>query len=162
MIVGVNRNKINAYYQEIRERIFRQTLQESGLERKEFELDESSLGAKRVRGKLFQFGKKPYGCLKKNRKCSKIHRIGFVQDLLFTGELIRCGCLLNLLLEQTLSKDEYGRKIQELRTPKMDFSLSLENLKQNRHEIADIAVKSFELSQILIDKWNTANYVIKR
>jgi transposase len=51
MIVGANRNTINACYREIRERIFRQTLQESGLERGEFELDESSFGAKRVRGK---------------------------------------------------------------------------------------------------------------
>jgi transposase len=50
-ISGVNRNTVNSYFREIRERIFQQSLKESPLETGEFELDESYFGAKRVRGK---------------------------------------------------------------------------------------------------------------
>jgi transposase len=50
-ISGVNRNTVNSYFREIRERIFQQSLKENPLETSEFELDESYFGAKRVRGK---------------------------------------------------------------------------------------------------------------
>ncbi len=49
--VGVNRNTINAYYNEFRQKIFDQTLQDTEIETVFFELDESYFGVHRVRGK---------------------------------------------------------------------------------------------------------------
>jgi transposase-like protein len=67
-ISGVNRNTVNSYFREIRERIFQQSLKESPLETGKFELDESYFGAKRVRGKRGRgaAGKTPvFGLLKR-------------------------------------------------------------------------------------------------
>ncbi|MDR1959522.1 MAG: hypothetical protein LBQ54_10865 [Planctomycetaceae bacterium] len=58
-ISGVNRNTVNSYFREIRERIFQQSLKEGPLETGEFELDESYFGAKRgcgAAGKTLVFG----------------------------------------------------------------------------------------------------------
>jgi hypothetical protein len=50
-VVGASRNTVNACFQKFRQLIFREILNESGLETGEFELGESYFGAKRVRGK---------------------------------------------------------------------------------------------------------------
>ena len=50
-ILHINRNTINAYYNEIREKILQHSLREQEKELGEFELDESYFGARRVRGK---------------------------------------------------------------------------------------------------------------
>ena len=50
-ILHINRNTINAYYNEIREKILQHSLKEQEKELGEFELDESYFGARRVRGK---------------------------------------------------------------------------------------------------------------
>ena len=50
-ILRINRNTINAYYNEIRKKILQHSLKEQKKEFGEFELDESYFGARRVRGK---------------------------------------------------------------------------------------------------------------
>ena len=47
----INWNTINAYYNEIREKILQYSLKEQTKELGEFELDESYFGVRRVRGK---------------------------------------------------------------------------------------------------------------
>ena len=70
-ILHINRNTINAYYNEIREKILQHSLKEQEKELGEFELDESYFGARRVRGKRGRgaAGKTPvFGLLKRNGK----------------------------------------------------------------------------------------------
>ena len=50
-ILHINRNTINAYYNEIREKILQHSLKEQEKELGEFELNENYFGARRVRGK---------------------------------------------------------------------------------------------------------------
>ena len=47
----INRNTINAYYNEIRKKLLQYSLKEQEQELDEFELDENYFGARRVRGK---------------------------------------------------------------------------------------------------------------
>ena len=64
-ILRINRNTINAYYNEIREKILQHSLKEQEKELGEFELDESYLGARRVPEKedVEQLAKRQYlGC----------------------------------------------------------------------------------------------------
>ena len=70
-ILRINRNTINAYYNEIRKKILQYSLREQEKELGEFELDESYFGARRVRGKRGRgaAGKTPvFGLLKRNGK----------------------------------------------------------------------------------------------
>ena len=70
-ILHINRNTINAYYNEIREKILQHSLKEQEKELGEFELDESYFGARRVRGKKGRgaAGKTPvFGLLKRKGK----------------------------------------------------------------------------------------------
>ena len=98
-IVGVNRNTINAYFYDIRVKIFRQSLIESKQELGEFELDESYFGAKRVRGKRGRgaAGKTPvFGLLKRGGKVyvtvikhpSKSELMPIIQGKILTGSTI--------------------------------------------------------------------------
>ena len=67
----INRNTINAYYNEIREKILQHSLKEQEKELGEFELDERYFGARRVRGKRGRgsAGKMPvFGLPKRNGK----------------------------------------------------------------------------------------------
>jgi transposase-like protein len=95
-ISGVNRNTVNSYFREIRERIFQLSLKESPLETGEFELDESYFGAKRVRGKRGRgaAGKTPvFGLLKREGKvfvtvvshCSKEALMSIIQGKILEG-----------------------------------------------------------------------------
>jgi transposase-like protein len=98
-IVGTSRNTVNAYFQMFRERIFHETLKESGLETGEFELDESYFGAKRLRGKRGRgaAGKTPvFGLLKRGGKvfvkivpnCSKEALMPIIQGRILEGATI--------------------------------------------------------------------------
>ena len=49
-LAGVNRKTANSYYNEIRQKILKETLREGGKETGEFEADESYFGAGRGRG----------------------------------------------------------------------------------------------------------------
>lgn len=70
--------------------------------------------------------------------------------------------LLNLRLFDEIGSETYAEKATELRDEEARLRLELEASSRGRHEIADIAVKAFELSQNLRAQWLTADYVAKR
>ena len=98
-ILHINRNTINAYYNEIREKILQHSLKEQEKELGEFELDESYFGARRVRGKRGRgaAGKTPvFGLLKRNGKvfvtvvpnCSREELMPIIQGKILEGSTI--------------------------------------------------------------------------
>ena len=98
-ILHINRNTINAYYNEIREKILQYSLKEQEKELGEFEVDESYFGARRVRGKRGRgaAGKTPvFGLLKRNGKvfvtivpnCSKEELMPIIQGKILEGSTI--------------------------------------------------------------------------
>ena len=98
-IVNVNRNTVNSYYREFREKILLQTVAESKSDIGEFELDESYFGARRVRGKRGRgaAGKTPvFGLLKRSGKvyvtvvpnCSRESLLPIIQGKILEGSTI--------------------------------------------------------------------------
>ena len=98
-ILHINRNTINAYYNEIREKILQYSLKEQEKELGEFELDESYFGARRVRGKRGRgaAGKTPvFGLLKRKGKvfvtvvpnCSREELMPIIQGKILEGSTI--------------------------------------------------------------------------
>ncbi len=98
-ILGINRNTINAYYNEFRRKILEYSLKEQSKELGEFELDESYFGAKRVRGKRGRgaAGKTPvFGLLKRDGKvfvtivpsCSRKELLPIIQGKILEGSTI--------------------------------------------------------------------------
>ena len=99
VLVAVNRNTVNAYFAELRQRIFEQSIVEAKAEIGEFELDESYFGAKRVRGKRGRgaAGKTPvFGLLKRGGKvfvtivpnCSRESLMPVIQGKILAGSTI--------------------------------------------------------------------------
>lgn len=70
--------------------------------------------------------------------------------------------LLDLRLDEEIDRESYAAKATELRDRAASMALHLEKASRGRYEIIDIAVKAFELSQSLRDKWLTADYAAKR
>ena len=70
--------------------------------------------------------------------------------------------LLNLRLLEEIESETYAAKAQELRDREAELKLQIDSADRNRHEIIDIAVKAFELSQDLRAKWFAADYAAKR
>lgn len=70
--------------------------------------------------------------------------------------------LLNLRLLDEIDADTYAAKSTELRDRVAALTLQIEALNRGHDEDADIAIKAFELSQALIEKWLTADYCAKR
>lgn len=70
--------------------------------------------------------------------------------------------LLNLRLLEEIDSSTYAVKAQELRDEEAELRLQMERCSRDRTEIIDVAVKAFELSQSLREKWVTADYVAKR
>lgn len=70
--------------------------------------------------------------------------------------------MLDLLLLKEIEADTYARKAAELRDREADLQLQMEACSRQSNENADIAVKAFELSQNLTEKWVTADFVAKR
>lgn len=70
--------------------------------------------------------------------------------------------LLNHLLLEEIAPDTYAEKSTELRDRETELRLKIEGGDRQRYEIADIAVKAFELSQNLRAKWFEADYAAKR
>ena len=69
VLLGINRNTINRYYNLFREKIFISSVENEHSSSGEFEIDESYFGAKRVRGKRGRGSawKTPvFGLLKRN------------------------------------------------------------------------------------------------
>ncbi len=56
----------------------------------------------------------------------------------------------------------YAQKATELRDEVAQLRLQIEAIDRGRDEIADLAVKAFELSQSLQAKWVTSDYDAKR
>jgi hypothetical protein len=65
--------------------------------------------------------------------------------------------LLNLRLLTEIDAHTFSAKSTELRDREAKLRLSVEVLSRGRHENADIAVKAFELSQAIRQKWLTAD-----
>ncbi|MGB1123678.1 MAG: recombinase zinc beta ribbon domain-containing protein [Phycisphaeraceae bacterium] len=70
--------------------------------------------------------------------------------------------LLNLRLMEEIDKNTFAEKNTELRDRIAQLSLQLEADDRNRAEQGEVALKVFELSQTLKDKWLTADYRAKR
>ena len=70
--------------------------------------------------------------------------------------------LLNLRLMQEIDPDTWATKSTELRDREARLSLEIEACGRDRHEGADLAVRAFELSQSLAEKWVAADYAEKR
>ena len=70
--------------------------------------------------------------------------------------------LLNLLLLEEIDSTTYARKSMVLRDEESSLRQKLEISDRGRHEIIDIAVKAFELSQDLRNKWFAADHAAKR
>jgi DNA invertase Pin-like site-specific DNA recombinase len=70
--------------------------------------------------------------------------------------------LLNLRLLDEINGDTFARKSTELRDRIADLSLKVEATDRNRSEQAELAIKVFELSQALEQKWVVADYAAKR
>lgn len=98
-LLKLNRNTINAYYNDIRRKILQHSFAEQSKELGEFELDESYFGAKRVRGKRGRgaAGKTPvFGLLKRDGKvfvtvvlnCSRDELLPIIQGKILEGSTI--------------------------------------------------------------------------
>lgn len=70
--------------------------------------------------------------------------------------------LLNLRLLNEIDAHTFTAKKTELRDREARLKLQVETASRGRHENADLAVKAFELSQSLRQKWLTADYAVKR
>ena len=70
--------------------------------------------------------------------------------------------LLNLRLHEEIDQDTFAAKGTELRDRAARLTLQIESHDRNRAETGEIALKAFELSQTLKDKWLTADYRAKR
>ena len=70
--------------------------------------------------------------------------------------------LLNLRLLDEIDADSFAAKNTELRDRIATLSTQMDATDRNREEQADLALKSFELSQSLTEKWLTADLAEKR
>lgn len=70
--------------------------------------------------------------------------------------------LLNLRLSESIDQDTFGRKGTEIRDRLASIRLQLDAVDRSRDENAELALKVFELSQVLREKWLTADYHLKR
>ena len=70
--------------------------------------------------------------------------------------------LLNLRLLEEISTDTFAKKSTELRDRIADITLRIEAVSRNRSEQAELAIRTFELSQSLEAKWVSADFGAKR
>ncbi|WP_339747596.1 recombinase family protein [uncultured Rubinisphaera sp.] len=70
--------------------------------------------------------------------------------------------LLNLRLANEIDQQTYGNKATELRDRLASIKLQLDVIDRSHDELAELALKVFELSQSLKEKWLTADYDEKR
>ena len=70
--------------------------------------------------------------------------------------------LLNLRLMEEIESDTFAAKSQELRDREAELKMLIDFADRDRHEIIDLAVKAFELSQSLRERWVTADFLAKR
>jgi site-specific DNA recombinase len=72
------------------------------------------------------------------------------------------GRLLNLRLNDEIEAATFAAKDTELRDRAAQVRLQLEACDRGQSENAELAIKAFELSQRLEEKWLTADYGAKR
>jgi site-specific DNA recombinase len=70
--------------------------------------------------------------------------------------------LLNMRLADQIDQDAFARKYTELRDRLASIKLQLDVLDRSHDENAELAVKVFELSQVLKARWLTADHATKR
>jgi hypothetical protein len=70
--------------------------------------------------------------------------------------------LVNMRMMDEITSETFAAKSTELRDRKATFNLQLEATDRQHDEVADIAVKAFELSQSLTEKWVKADFAAKR
>jgi len=70
--------------------------------------------------------------------------------------------LLELRIDGEVTAEEYSAKRTELHDRQAGIGLQLETTDHDDREVADLAVKAFELSQSLRARWVTADYAAKR
>lgn len=70
--------------------------------------------------------------------------------------------LLNLRLLEEINQSTFAAKSTEFRDRIAQLTLQMEACDRSRSERIDIAVKAFELSQALRDKWVTSDLRAKR
>ncbi len=70
--------------------------------------------------------------------------------------------LLNLRLLDEIDADTFARKSTEIRDKLAAASLRVEAANRDRGEQAELAIRVFELSQALVEKWLSADYAAKR
>ena len=70
--------------------------------------------------------------------------------------------LLNLRMLEEIDADTFASTNRDLRDREAELKLEIDASDRGRHEIIDIAVKAFELSQSLRERWVTADYAAKR
>jgi site-specific DNA recombinase len=68
----------------------------------------------------------------------------------------------NHLLLEEINPTTYAETARDLRDREAELKLEIDVADRGRHEIIDIAVKAFELSQSLREKWFEADYAAKR
>ena len=72
------------------------------------------------------------------------------------------GRLLNLRMTEEIEADTFAAKSQELRDREAELKMLIDFADRDRHEIIDLAVKAFELSQSLRERWVAADFLAKR
>lgn len=70
--------------------------------------------------------------------------------------------LLNMRLQGEIDQERYGQKSQELRDRTSLLKDQLQSAGDSQDQLGDLALKVFELSQTLKEKWDTANQAQKR
>lgn len=70
--------------------------------------------------------------------------------------------LLDLRMDNEISADDYATKRRELQDRQTAIAVQLQAADRDDREIADLAIKAFELSQSLTEKWVKADYNAKR
>ena len=70
--------------------------------------------------------------------------------------------LTNHLLLEEIDPSTYAETARDLRDREAELKLKIDATDRSRHEIIDIAVKAFELSQSLREKWFSADFDAKR
>jgi site-specific DNA recombinase len=65
-------------------------------------------------------------------------------------------------LNDELDQETFAAKQTELRDRIASIKLQLDGVSRSRDELAELALKVFELSQTLTEKWLSADYATKR
>lgn len=70
--------------------------------------------------------------------------------------------LLDLRLADQIDEDTFASKQTELRDRIASLKVQIDSVTRSRDELTELALKVFELSQTLTEKWLTADYAAKR